>query len=129
MEPDRSTDPALQDVLDELRRREPIFHAPEFSTCRADDERQTALEFWEVGASGQRYSRAFVLDELDRRRTSRHVDEPLEADDFRCQALAPGLYLLTYTLLQGLRRTRRTTVWRRSGDDWQIVFHQGTVVS
>jgi len=35
---------------------------------------------------------------------------------------------LTYTLLQGERRTRRTSIWRRSGAEWQIVFHQGTVV-
>jgi hypothetical protein len=128
MEPDRSTDPALADVLDALRRREPIFHPPQFNTSRADAERQTALAFWEVGASGRRYSRAYVLDELDRRREAGEVDAPLHADDFRCQALAPELYLLTYTLAQGTRRTRRTTLWRRSGGDWQAVFHQGTVI-
>ena len=35
-EPDLATPLHLQDVLDELRRREPIFHHPGFGTSRAD---------------------------------------------------------------------------------------------
>ncbi len=55
-------------------------------------------------------------------------EDPWETSDFRCQELAAGLYLLTYTLRQGERVTRRTTIWRRSEDDWKIVFHQGALV-
>ena len=36
MEPNLVTDPKNLDVLDELVRREPIFHRPEFGTTRAD---------------------------------------------------------------------------------------------
>jgi hypothetical protein len=44
--------------------------------------------------------------------------------------LGPEFYLLTYTLRQPDRLTRRSTIWRRTEDgDWQIVFHQGTPVS
>lgn len=125
---DRSTAPQLADVLAALSAREPIFHGAHYAT-RADCERATAPDFWEIGASGARYDRAFILDELDRRRAAGHVDPPLAADDFRCQELAPGLYLLTYTLQQLQRLTRRTTLWRRRGDAWEIVFHQGTVVA
>jgi hypothetical protein len=25
--------------------------------------------------------------------------------------------------------SQRSTIWRRSGDEWQIVFHQGTLVT
>lgn len=64
MESDLVTAPELADVLDELRRREPIFHRPEFGSTRADFERMTADDFWEIGASGQLYSRAHVLDVL-----------------------------------------------------------------
>jgi len=38
MEPDLVTAPDLISVLDELRRREPIFHRPEFGSTRADFE-------------------------------------------------------------------------------------------
>ncbi len=57
MEAPRSTDPALHSILEELVRREPIFHRPEFGTTRADFERMTMPDFWEVGAYGRRYSR------------------------------------------------------------------------
>ena len=60
-EPSRVTDPALTAVRDELAAREPIFHHPELGTSVADLDRQAAAEFEEVGASGRRYSRDFVL--------------------------------------------------------------------
>ena len=57
MEPILITDPSLQGILEELVRREPIFHHPEFGTTRADFANMTVPDFWEVGASGSRYSR------------------------------------------------------------------------
>jgi hypothetical protein len=128
MEPDLATAAELTGVLDELRRREPIFHRPEFGTTRADFERMTASDFWEIGASGQRYSRAHVLDVLEHR-----VPAPAEhawiTRDFHCRELGADTYLLTYTLEQGKRVSRRSTIWRRSGGEWLIVFHQGTLVA
>ena len=127
MELDLTTAPELAGVLDELRRREPIFHRPEFGSTRADFERMTADDFWEIGASGNRYSRAHVLDVLEHR-----APDPAEHSwitrDFQCRELGPDTYLLTYTLQQGDRLSRRSTIWRRQGSDWQIVFHQGTLV-
>ena len=125
-EPSRVTAPHLLPILSELQAREPIFHRPEHGTTRADFERMTDPTFWETGASGRRYSRAQVLDVLEQR-SANPVDDPWETTDFYCQELAPGLYLLTYTLLQGQRVTRRATLWRRTEAGWQIVYHQGTL--
>jgi hypothetical protein len=128
MEPPRTTDPALNDVLEELVRREPIFHCPEHGTGRADFARMTMPDFWEIGASGRRYSRDFVLDELERRH-QHPVIEDLRAENFRCPQLAANLYLLTYTLYQEtVRKTRRSTIWQQTLEGWKIVFHQGTTV-
>lgn len=132
MKPWLTTEPKLREILQELRGREPIFHHPELGTRRADFESMTEEEFWEVGASGRRYSRDHVLDVL----TGRHeaashleLEDTWEAIDFACRELGSDTYLLTYTLLQGRRKTRRASVWRRrSGEDWKILFHQGTVV-
>ncbi|MDM0038967.1 hypothetical protein QTH89_21215 [Variovorax sp. J22G21] len=52
-----------------------------------------------------------------------------EAREFFCQELAPANYLLTYTLHQGHRVTRRATLWRRVSERWQVVYHQGTPVA
>ncbi|TLZ28037.1 MAG: DUF4440 domain-containing protein [Gammaproteobacteria bacterium] len=114
-------------VLEELRRREPIFHRPELAGSRAELEAMTADDFWEIGASGRRYSREYVLETVAAR-LDEPVEDPWRTDDFHCRELAPGVYLLTYTLLQGERRTRRATIWQRSAAGWQVVFHQGTVI-
>ena len=128
MEPVLTTDSELSDILAELSSREPIFHRPELGTSRADFEKMTIDDFWEVGASGRRYSRAYVLDELEKRHAVPHVDI-WETMDFHCRRLADDVYLLTYTLLQNkVRRTRRSTIWRSTAEGWKIVYHQGTIV-
>ena len=126
-EPTLSTAPHLRAVLEELKRREPIFHRPEWGTTRADFENMTDPAFWEVGASGRRYSREFILDTLEDRALKGYEDI-WETQDFHCLDIAPENYLVTYTLLQGARVTRRATLWRRTSSGWKILYHQGTVV-
>jgi hypothetical protein len=113
-------------VLDELRAREPIFHRLELGTTRADFEAQTVPDFWEVGASGQTYDREVVWAVLADRYAN-PGDDPWETTSFRCRALGGDTYLLTYLLRQDVRLTRRATIWRRSAEGWQIVYHQGTM--
>jgi hypothetical protein len=120
-------------VLDELIAREPIFHRPEWGITRADFENMTAPDFWEIGASGRRYDRDYVLKLLEQRHASSHhpllQSDEWETSGFDCRRLADGVYLLTYTMLQNKKRkTRRTTIWQRTFDGWKILFHQGTLV-
>jgi len=126
-----TSDSRLREILQELRSREPVFHRPELGTTRADFERMTDEGFWEVGASGRRYSREHVLDVLeDRHQVASHLalEDTWEASDFACRELGSDTFLLTYTLQQGSRKTRRVTVWRRAPEGWKILFHQGTLV-
>jgi hypothetical protein len=126
MQPSIHTPPELRGVLEELRAREPIFHRPEFGNARADLERLMHESYWEVGASGTRYSREFVLETLLTR-----VPDPAESSwvvrDFQVSEIAADNYLVTYTLFQGARVSRRTTLWRRAASGWQILYHQGTL--
>ena len=128
MEPDFSTRPQANEVLPELMAREPIFHRAEFGTTREDFSKLMAPDFWETTASGRRISREFILNVIeDRYKDS--TDETWEIADFLCQEIAPDNYLVTCTLLQGPRKTRRATIWRRASIGWQIVYHQGTTVA
>ena len=127
MEPSSSTNHKLMTILNELKQLEPIFHHPELGTNRSDFENMMADEFWEVGASGRIYNRQYVLDELEKRYNN-PVKDVWETKDFNCMKIAPNNYLLTYTLLQGNRITRRATIWRRTDERWMIVYHQGTPV-
>ena len=82
----------------------------------------------ELRASGKRYSREFVLHTLQ----TRAVD-PTEASwvvrDFQVREIAADNHLATYTLLQGARISRRSTLWRHTGSGWQILYHQGTLAA
>jgi hypothetical protein len=69
-----------------------------------------------------------VLDNLEKRYAEPH-DDPWETREFQCREVATDNYLLTYTLVQGPRVTRRSTIWRQHGKDWKIVYHQGTIVA
>jgi hypothetical protein len=89
----------------------------------------TAEDFWEVGASGNRYSRSYVLDVLQWRHAVAH-DDVWKTSDFDLRQLGPNTFLLTYTLLQNHERlTRRSTIWQLRPAGWKILFHQGTIVS
>jgi hypothetical protein len=126
-EPQLETKPENLSVMHELLQREPLFHRAEFGTSRKDFERMTAPTFWEVGASGRRYSRQTVLDVLDKRYENPTKDV-WEVNGFHCLEIAPDNFLATYTLKQGERVSRRATIWRRTPEGWQIVYHQGTLV-
>jgi len=127
-EPDLATATQHPAVFEELHRHEPVFHRPEIGTTRADFERMTDEAFWEVGASGRRYSREYVLAVLEERRHNPGEDK-WEVHDFHCAEIAADNYLVTYTLRQEERLTRRASIWRRTAAGWKIIFHQGTVVA
>ncbi|MDP4175666.1 MAG: DUF4440 domain-containing protein [Bacteroidota bacterium] len=127
MEPELTTDPKLSDILEELKKLEMVFHDPEAGSTREDFKMMTEESFWEVGASGNCYSRNFVLDALEERVAHPHVDK-WEAKDFYCYEIANNNYLLTYTLIQGERITRRSSIWRRCEAIWKVLYHQGTIV-
>lgn len=128
MEPVLVVPERLVPVLEELRRLELLFHPASAQATAQRFEELVAPEFWEVGASGRRYSREFALEVLKERQRE-PAEEVWEAKDFHIAEISEHNYLLTYTLLQPGRVTRRATLWRRSAGGWQAIYHQGTVAS
>ncbi len=127
--PFTTTEVELQPILAELQRREPIFHRPEFASTQEDFARLMAPNYWEVGASGSRYSAEFIQQHLAQNKPDDAEAVGWQTSGFACRALGPDTFLLTYTLAQGDRRTRRATIWHRSDEGWQIIYHQGTVIT
>ncbi len=113
------TEPGLSALLEDLRQRELIFHRPGFHTHMSSD-------YWEVGASGHRYSRDFILRHLEQNPPVDAATAGWQTSDHALQRLGPDTYLLTYTLLQGDRLTRRSTIWHSTAVGWQVLYHQGT---
>jgi hypothetical protein len=121
--------PDLLAVFEELCLREPIFHTPAFGATVSDLERYMAPEYWEVGASGRRYSREFILRTLDAKPPIDAASAGWQSYQHGLRRLGPDTYLFTYTLRQAERLTRRATIWQHVSEGWQILYHQGTIVS
>ncbi len=119
--------PELEPVLAVLRTLEPLIYAANAGADRTHFEALLAPDFWEVGGSGQVYDRDFVLDTLEARQ--RHPrEETWHTFDFHLRPVDERHVLLTYALPQPTRLSRRATLWRRTADGWQMVYHQGTPV-
>lgn len=102
----------------------------EYST-RQDREALSLLlaeEFVEFGASGAAWDRAEILSALPEQA---FVQRRLR--DFKLRRLAPEVVLATYVCevptAQGLQRSLRSSLWRKTQERWQMVFHQGTRIA
>jgi len=126
MEPELMITPALLPILEELKPLEPLIYAANAGKKTAYFEHLLAPEFWEVGASGRRYSREYVLYELEKREKN-PINEAWHADCYHLQQLDKTHYLITYTLHQPTRISQRASLWRKEGERWLFVYHQGTV--
>jgi hypothetical protein len=121
-------EPELLPVFEELRTCEPIFHRNAFGVGAEDFARRMAPDYWEVGASGRRYNREFILKYLDQHPPVDAETAGWACSDFALRQLGPETYLLTYRLDQKGRETRRATIWQQTEGGWQILYHQGTIV-
>jgi len=119
------------DLLATLQALELESHRPE---VRADIGRLAGLlhpEFFEIGPAGRTYSRAEVLAEFAACAPGYRV----WAQGFHLQLITESCALLTYLaghlLADGSRQhhTSRTSLWQRTGQLWQLRFHQGTPTS
>jgi hypothetical protein len=115
-------------ILDELLNLELFFHNPPAGTRVTDLESLVDPGFWETGASGKQYDREFVLSVLAER-TVQPLSEVWTAKDAWCRPITEDTYLLTYSLEQGSRFTRRSSIWKRNGERWMCMYHQGTIVA
>jgi hypothetical protein len=69
--------------------------------------------FFEIGASGQLWSRSEALEALVQEDAGQ---ASIEAAEMRARAVASALGLLTYLSTRASRRARRSSLWRLSDD-------------
>ena len=122
----------MDELLDELRRREVELHHP---GVRLDETRLHALlhaDFHEVGRSGRAYDRPTIVRFLAEQGRSAEGLPDVVPDQFVVRLLGPDAALLTYRAAHGqpdgalTRHTLRSSIWVREGGQWQLLYHQGT---
>ena len=86
-------------------------------------------EFVEFGRSGRSYTFSQIVEHLE---ASPAVPLAIHAQDFNVCLLHDEVALVTYKSAQVHaegkleRHTLRSSLWLRTADGWQMVFHQGT---
>jgi len=108
-----------QSLVDEIRAVEQQLLTPAIRASRDALDRLVSDRFVEFGSSGRVYDKQAVVAQM--------LASPSIAvgiSDFQVLAVAAQVALATYRTGASLR----SSLWRREGEQWRIVFHQGTVV-
>jgi len=86
-----------------------------------------ADEFIEFGSSGNIYNKQQIIEALQNETTAKMI-----LSDFNSNKLSEEYFLVTYKVL--IKKfdkdinTLRSSIWKFSGNRWEMVFHQGTIV-
>ena len=110
----------------ELQRLEEEILRPD---VRRSPEAMAALlaeDFREFGQSGRVYDKASILATV-----AQSDEAQLSLSQFAATALAPSVVLVTYQSTQRdasgkVRQALRSSIWRRTEQGWELVFHQDT---
>ena len=105
------------------------------SNVRASQEHLSSLladDFVEFGASGNVWNKADVIHSI----TREAGDTLYQIENYRVSRLGEHYVLATYQLSakdhtapeSTPRRSLRSTVWKSVGQQWTMLFHQGTPV-
>jgi len=112
------------DAVAEVIARERESLRPEVRASAAALDRLLDPDFREIGASGRLWTRAAAIEAVP----TWEQAAPILDEDMEARRLAGDLVLLTYVSDNDGRRARRSSLWRRSGGSWRMVFHQGTLL-
>lgn len=115
-------------LLKHLLTLEQEMHRTEVRRNRQRMEELLHPDFEEFGRSGRVYSREEILAEF-----SNEGSLPtIAVSDIELKPLSDDLALLSYVSCHqstsDQRRTRRSSLWQKNGERWQVRFHQGTAI-
>jgi glyoxylase I family protein len=117
------------DIAAHLFDLETQLHRQDVRADEAALRRLIAEEFFEFGVSGTVWTRDAIVEALRDESFS-----PREVTDFKVTMLAEGVVLVTYrghrfaTPQRPASDSLRSSIWRLRDGQWQMLFHQGTVL-
>ena len=115
----------IEDLEVSLLKPEVRRSAKKISELLADD-------FVEFGMFGKIYSKQDFVELLPNSKEEKF--EKYEASEFQTKEIAVDTVLLTYKASIAFLKTNekiwtlRSSIWQKRGDNWQMIFHQGTVI-
>ena len=107
-------------LQDEIREVEEQLLLPAVRGSAEALDRLVSDDFVEFGTSGQVYSKADVVAQM-----LKAPEVSVNVTELKVLAVSADVALATYRT----ERSLRSSVWKREGMEWRIVFHQGTLVA
>ncbi|MBA2709478.1 MAG: nuclear transport factor 2 family protein [Tatlockia sp.] len=80
-----------------------------------------ADDFVEFGSSGKIYNKQDCIDPNEKFRNFKMID-------FEIKELSKEVILANYKTIEEDAVTLRSSVWKHYGNEWKMLFHQGTKV-
>ena len=110
-----------------LRALEQQLLQPEVRRDREKLENILGDEFYEVGSSGRVFDRATIIDTM-----ISESKRELVMKEYQSMVLADDVVIATFRILrliegQMTASSRHSSVWKKRGDQWWMVYHQGTL--
>lgn len=110
-------------VVESLERR---LLTPRTRSSRKDLDLLIANDFLEFGSSGRVWTKAEIINSL-----LQSPDLDVKIDRVQSRELVENVILVTYRSNRvsqtGNTVTLRSSIWQKRGDEWQLIFHQGTI--
>ena len=83
-------------------------------------------DFIEFGTSGRTYDKTIIINQL-----AKEAPSSVEAIDMKVIELAHGVVQLRFKTRRknddgSFSASLRSSIWKRNGNKWQMIFHQGT---
>lgn len=121
----------MEDDANTLRQLEMELLDP---TTRRDRDKVGELladEFVEIGSTGKQHDKAAVIAALSAEGEAAPVRQ---VNDLRVMPVTAGVALVTYRVRRvypdgTVTHSLRSSLWRRCGGRWRMVFHQGTPIA
>lgn len=116
-----------KELKEQIRMLEEQLIHPEI---RRDADKLSQLiadDFIEYGNSGHVYRKEDILKMLPNEQTAK-----MKIEDFHARLISPEVVLLNYDLIsydnrnRGVTHTIRSSIWRLTDGQWQLVYHRGT---
>jgi hypothetical protein len=99
---------------------------PQVRASAGELERLLHPDFHEFGASGRKWDRPGTILALTRERPPAG-DAPATASEITGVRLSGDVVHVTYLSRRDQRSARRSSIWLRTGAEWRLYFHQGTL--
>ncbi len=122
---------AAEGLAATLRRLEADLLRPKIRGSTVELEARLAPDFLEFGSSGRVYDRAAIVALLAAE-TAEGRAPASRIEGFSVRLLAADVALATYRSVRAGAEAGppagalRSSIWRRGGGAWRMVFHQGT---